>query len=158
SHCSDRSYSLSQDNLFTLKCRVGSDDCRLRLPRCRSLHDSPLEGTRFEPSVPRHTTNISKAASWRPLPDPPRREGRRDRDTETGQNARVFRSTKRSNPSLSTAEPANPTVPRKPVMPSTQQAKPSIWGRTSACECISSRTLRRFPRGYSQTRIIDSLV
>jgi hypothetical protein len=27
--------------------------------------DSPLEGTRFEPSIPRDATDISKAASWR---------------------------------------------------------------------------------------------
>src|SRR5215475_11622545 len=35
------------------------------LARDRFAPDSPLEGTRFEPSVPRDATNISKAASWR---------------------------------------------------------------------------------------------
>jgi hypothetical protein len=120
------------------------------------LLDSPLEGTRFEPSVPRDATNISKAASWRLFLIP--------RDGKVGA-IEIPRPAERRLPQYQTFESISlhrgacePHGSPKPVMPSTQQAKPSIWGRTSACECISSRTLRRFPRGYSQTRIIDSLV
>jgi hypothetical protein len=43
-----------------------------------------------------------------PLPDFPRRESQRDPDTETGQDAGIFRGTEGSNPVSSREESTNP--------------------------------------------------
>ena len=55
--------------------------------------DSPLEGTRFEPFGPARRDRYFKDRLRAPLPDFPLRESRRERDTETDQNAGTFRGT-----------------------------------------------------------------
>jgi hypothetical protein len=57
--------------------------------------DLPLEGTRFEPSVPRRD-RCFKDRPMSPLPDFPRRESQRDPDIETGQDAGIIRGTEES--------------------------------------------------------------
>jgi hypothetical protein len=63
------------------RAACASRDRGLRAHEVRFARASPLEGTRFEPSVPRRA-RCFKDRLMSPLPDFPRRESQRDPDTE----------------------------------------------------------------------------